>query len=58
MAFGGDGDEQAGRASGRRLQHNLDGHTDFLKTHLSDDAGGLFCNDGKAILRMSPDYAE
>jgi enediyne biosynthesis protein E4 len=46
IAFSGDGDEQAGMGVGVG-DYNLDGHTDFFKTHFSDDSSGLFRNDGK-----------
>ncbi len=45
IAFSYDGEEQAGMglAAG---DFNLDGHLDLFKTHFSDDAGGLYLNDG------------
>jgi hypothetical protein len=46
VAFSGDGDEQAGMGVGVG-DYNLDGHTDFFKTHFVDDSSGLFRNDGK-----------
>jgi hypothetical protein len=47
VAFSVDGDEQAERASGRRLQSGRTFHTMLARR---------FRNDGKAILRMLPGY--
>jgi len=46
VAFSDDGSEQAGMGLGIG-DYDLDGHTDFVKTHFTGDANGLFRNDGK-----------
>jgi hypothetical protein len=47
LAVSGDGNEQAGMGLGVG-DYDLDGNLDVFKTHFSNDASGLFHNDGKA----------
>ena len=46
VALSDDGAEQAGMGVGVG-DYDLDGHLDLFKTHFSDDANGLYHNDGK-----------
>jgi hypothetical protein len=46
VALSEDGGEQAGMGVGIG-DYDGDGHLDLLKTHFSDDASGLYHNDGK-----------
>lgn len=46
VALSEDGKEQAGMGVALG-DYNLDGHTDILKTHFSDDTPALYVNDGK-----------
>ena len=47
VALSDDGSEQAGMGVGVG-DYNLDGRLDLFKTNVSDDACGLYRNDGKA----------
>jgi enediyne biosynthesis protein E4 len=47
VALSEDGEEQAGMGVGVG-DYDLDGHLDLFKTHFSEDANGLYHNDGKA----------
>jgi hypothetical protein len=46
VALSDDGMEQAGMGVGVG-DYDLDGHLDLFKTHFTDDANGLYHNDGK-----------
>jgi len=46
VALSDDGNEQAGMGVGIG-DYDLDGHLDLFKTHFTDDANGLYHNDGK-----------
>ena len=46
IAVGADGQNLGGMGLGPG-DYNLDGHTDFVKTHFQDQANGLYRNDGK-----------
>jgi hypothetical protein len=46
VALSEDGTQQAGMGIGIG-DYDLDGHLDLFKTHFSDDANGLYHNDGK-----------
>lgn len=46
IALSADGRQMSGMGVGVG-DFNLDGHTDLVKTHILDQATGIYCNDGK-----------